>query len=296
MEFIPPSEIASKVMTLLREAKKEIIIVSPYVNVTDWEKMKKSLAKAIENNVTIKFFVRKGTNDNLIPLKELGINPIKIENLHAKVYINENYAIATSQNIIEYSDKYSIDFGYKTKTVEERKELIDFVNTYVDKIDYNEFEVDEVIANSLNCKIVIENSTYEHKHSEIKNKSHYKQLSDKFHLEFEGFKSNQKNRYLYFSKINNSKTIPNTSYLHIDNYYTLSINIEKFNYKKFAFYFTNNNIELLNNYSLRVSNEPDYKHKFLSFINISENSNFEDLITDYITITKIILDNDFKIA
>ena len=31
MKFIPPLEISSKIMTLIEEAEKEIILVSPYV-------------------------------------------------------------------------------------------------------------------------------------------------------------------------------------------------------------------------------------------------------------------------
>ena len=38
MKFIPPLEIASKIMTLITEADKELILVSPYVKINEWEK------------------------------------------------------------------------------------------------------------------------------------------------------------------------------------------------------------------------------------------------------------------
>ena len=41
MKFIAPLEKASKIMTLIVEAEKELILVSPYVKINDWEKMKK---------------------------------------------------------------------------------------------------------------------------------------------------------------------------------------------------------------------------------------------------------------
>ena len=46
-------EIASKIMTLIVEAEKELILVSPYVKINDWDKMKKSLLKAVNKGVAI---------------------------------------------------------------------------------------------------------------------------------------------------------------------------------------------------------------------------------------------------
>jgi len=45
MKFIVPLEIASKIMTLIVEAEKELILVSPYVKINDWDKMKKVYPK-----------------------------------------------------------------------------------------------------------------------------------------------------------------------------------------------------------------------------------------------------------
>ena len=37
MNYIEPLEISSKIMTLIDEAEEELIIVSPYVDIKDWE-------------------------------------------------------------------------------------------------------------------------------------------------------------------------------------------------------------------------------------------------------------------
>lgn len=131
MKFIPPLEIASQIMTLIQEAEKELIIVSPYVNITGWDKMKKRLLNAVANNLKMTFIARKNAKQNFSELESLGIKPILVDDLHAKVYICETYAIVTSLNMIHYSDINSIDVAYKTETEAERKELIDFVNKYV---------------------------------------------------------------------------------------------------------------------------------------------------------------------
>lgn len=131
MKFIPPLEIASKIMTLIQEAQQELIIVSPYVNIGKWDKMKKCLRKAVERGVEITFIVRKNAVQDLSELELLNIDPILVDDLHAKVYINENSAIVTSLNLIHYSDINSIDIAYLTEDSEQRNELMDFVNRYV---------------------------------------------------------------------------------------------------------------------------------------------------------------------
>lgn len=131
MKFIPPLEISSKIMTLIQEANEELILVSAYVELDNWSKMKRCLEKAVSRNVKITFFARENAKQNLNFLKQNGIKLILVKDLHAKLYINENYGIVTSQNIIEYSDKNSIDIGYVTEKASERKELVDFVHKYI---------------------------------------------------------------------------------------------------------------------------------------------------------------------
>lgn len=141
MKFIPPLEIASKIMTLIVEAEKELILVSPYVKINDWDKMKKSLSKAVNKGVNVTFFTRQGTNCDLTPLKTLNIKPIVITGLHAKVYMNEKFAIVSSQNLTHSSDIHSIDFAYQTENDMERNEVIDFIKNYITNIKSIEVKV-----------------------------------------------------------------------------------------------------------------------------------------------------------
>lgn len=131
MKFIPPLEISSKIMTLIEDAEKEIILVSPYVSITAWTKMKKCLERAVKRNVKITFFARENATQDLSFIKQIGVKLILVKDLHAKLYLNENYAIITSQNISQYSDTNSIDVGYVTEKSVERKELVDFISKYI---------------------------------------------------------------------------------------------------------------------------------------------------------------------
>ncbi|AXO79980.1 hypothetical protein DZC78_06125 [Olleya aquimaris] len=114
MKFIPPLEIASKIMTLIEESDKELILVSPYVELSNWNKMKKCIDRAIKRGVKIIFVARKNAKQNLSFLKQSGIKLIFVNDLHAKLYINDSYGIVTSQNIVYYSDINSIDIAYRT--------------------------------------------------------------------------------------------------------------------------------------------------------------------------------------
>ncbi|MFP9097645.1 hypothetical protein ACLI09_01210 [Flavobacterium sp. RHBU_24] len=118
-------------MTLIQDADKEVIIVSPYVDLSKWDKMKKCLEKAVQKGIKITFIARRNAKQDLSVLSNIGITPTLIDDLHAKVYINDSYAIVTSLNLVQYSDINSIDIAYRTDTKAERKELLGFVDKYI---------------------------------------------------------------------------------------------------------------------------------------------------------------------
>ena len=141
-------------MSLIQDAEEELIIVSPYVNIEGWKKMKKTLSDAISRSVNIKYYVRSGTNCDLQPLKDIGIKPILVDDLHTKLYISEKQAIITSQNMTQSSDDYSIDFGHEIDDLSEVQQLKEYVNKYISvkikakKIQFNEvygFEYDQYV-------------------------------------------------------------------------------------------------------------------------------------------------------
>lgn len=131
MIFIPPMEIATRIMTLIDNAQKELILVSPYISIDNWKKLKKCLQRAADRGVTITIYARENAQQNLDILRTFKVNLILVKDLHAKIYLNDTYAIASSQNLIQYSDDNSIDFGYSTETEEERQQLLGLINQYL---------------------------------------------------------------------------------------------------------------------------------------------------------------------
>lgn len=133
MDLIHPAEISGKIMTLLDQAKEEFIIISPYNNITYWRKLLTRIQKAQERGVRITWYTRANVRDNSLELiRGLGIEPIEVENLHCKLYLNESKAVVTSMNLSQVSDNASLDIGYYITEPDKYTELKDFVKTYIE--------------------------------------------------------------------------------------------------------------------------------------------------------------------
>ncbi len=128
MKFIKPSEISSKIMSLIEETDEYIILVSPYVKISKWHKMLNKIDGLKSRNIPFKFFIREG-DDNLnsaLELEDLGYMFSEIPKLHAKLYLNEKQAIVTSLNLLLSSEISSIELGYLTESPVEHAELVEF--------------------------------------------------------------------------------------------------------------------------------------------------------------------------
>jgi len=134
MEIIKPAEISAKIMTLIDEAEREIIIVSPYNKISGWTKLINRIKKAQEKGIQIRYYSRKNgvKSDNSEEVfNNLGIEPILIDDLHAKIYLNEESAIITSMNLHYTSDQKSIDIGCKTQTNDEYDQVLAIVKKHI---------------------------------------------------------------------------------------------------------------------------------------------------------------------
>ncbi|MCB0408849.1 MAG: hypothetical protein KDD29_01440, partial [Flavobacteriales bacterium] len=131
MELINPAEISGKIMTLIDQAEKEIIIVSPYNKFRNWKKLTQRIKKAIDRGVKINWYIRKNVDNNANEIYQIGIQPIEIENLHCKMYLNERHAVVTSMNLHEFSDASSIDIGYYITDNQKHNELMNFIDVYI---------------------------------------------------------------------------------------------------------------------------------------------------------------------
>lgn len=133
MKIIQPLKIQGEILDLIDTAKKEIVIISPYNEITGWEQTQRIIKRSQSNKVKITWYSRlnakqKYSNELWDIFK---INPILIENLHAKIYLNEKVAIVTSMNFCKASAEKSTDIGTKTENQKEYQDVYTFYETYI---------------------------------------------------------------------------------------------------------------------------------------------------------------------
>ncbi|MFD1469894.1 hypothetical protein ACFQ48_16820 [Hymenobacter caeli] len=133
MKIIQSHDIQSKLMDVILKAKKELVIVSPYVNLTYSKQVSAALIAARNRGVSIDFYIRDDATNHLSKeqVLSMGITPRLIPNLHAKLYFNELTGIISSLNLLSSSIGNSIEIGGQLETAEELDELRLFITQFI---------------------------------------------------------------------------------------------------------------------------------------------------------------------
>ena len=119
-KFVTGKELIKQVDTIIHEAKKELLVISPYIKLDDY--FKKQLFKKHKGNSELHILIAFGKNENNLQksltkedleyFKDFpNISIVYIPNLHAKYYANENKGIITSINLYDHSFKNNVEFG-----------------------------------------------------------------------------------------------------------------------------------------------------------------------------------------
>lgn len=134
MKIIPPYQITSEILAVIHEAEAYLILVSPYVDFSNWEAMKAAIQSALKRNVKIKFYVRFEDKNfkSWEQVEALGIVPKLVKNLHTKIYFSEKTGIVTSMNLLTSSNLNGIEFGSIYNTTEEMDELKSYIKKYLE--------------------------------------------------------------------------------------------------------------------------------------------------------------------
>lgn len=111
-EFLTTSGISMHIEDIIIEAKQELILVSPYLQIsrTLFQRLKDASDKGIK--ITIVYGKDQLNHKEHASLSEL--NSIFLyfsDNLHAKCYYNEYKMVITSMNMYEYSEKNKREMG-----------------------------------------------------------------------------------------------------------------------------------------------------------------------------------------
>ncbi|MBD2716726.1 hypothetical protein KBK19_16900 [Microvirga sp. STR05] len=137
MKLIQSHDVQSKLLHVILSAQKELVIVSPYVNLTYTKSVSNALIAAQKRNVQIAFYIRDDQSNSVSreQVQNMGLTPRPIPNLHAKLYFNETTGIIASLNLLSSSIGNSIEIGAQLETAEELAELRLFVEQFITPFD-----------------------------------------------------------------------------------------------------------------------------------------------------------------
>ena len=106
-DFLDASGVSAAITELIKNAEKDIYIISPYINLTSLSK--KYLQSIDGKKIPISIIYRSDATlnpEDLAFFKQLQSAQIyKCDDLHAKCYINELFGIITSMNLYEQDRK-----------------------------------------------------------------------------------------------------------------------------------------------------------------------------------------------
>ena len=126
MSILNPAENISSIISLIENARKFVVLVSPYSHLLGWDKLKHAINNASERNIDVSYYVREGQGSKGI--EELNVKIYEVPMLHAKMFFNESVAIISSFHLMNNSD---INWAFILNDQEEYKELINFFELYV---------------------------------------------------------------------------------------------------------------------------------------------------------------------
>ncbi|WP_395063218.1 phospholipase D family protein [Flavobacterium sp.] len=115
-EFLTTSGVSYQVESIIKEAKKKLVLISPFVQIS--KVLIERLHNASEKGVQIILIYGK---DELKPFEKEQLNSIEnlklyfYQNLHAKCYFNEKTMVITSMNLYEFSEKHNREMGVLIK-------------------------------------------------------------------------------------------------------------------------------------------------------------------------------------
>lgn len=111
--FVSTTGISSSIEQIIKNSKKKLTLISPYLNPSDY--FYRMLAEAEKRKVKVTLVY--GKDRQLKPEVEKKLYSYKnlqiyfYLNLHAKCYFNESILLITSMNLLNYSEKHNREMG-----------------------------------------------------------------------------------------------------------------------------------------------------------------------------------------
>jgi phosphatidylserine/phosphatidylglycerophosphate/cardiolipin synthase-like enzyme len=201
-KYLRTSSITAELENLIRDARKELYIISPYLKLSD--NMKELLNDKEREKVDVRIIFGK---QELAPTEMRYLEKLKYvrlyfsKNLHAKCYLNENKMIIASMNLYEFSQQHNREMGILIDTAnEEDKEVYEDASTDIESIMHNSEDFSYIQAPQKN--IVEENKTNNSNgKSKVQNYSNSKLLTTKELSQKTGLSSRKVNSWFVDNKL-----------------------------------------------------------------------------------------------
>ena len=126
MKISDPLENINSIISLINNANKTVVIVSPYTNLKGWDNLKTAINNASNRGVNVSYYVRKG--EGVHGTEDLDVKVIEVPMLHAKMFFSETEAIISSFHLIANQD---INWAYILENPDEYNQLTDFFKKHI---------------------------------------------------------------------------------------------------------------------------------------------------------------------
>ncbi len=120
-EFLTREGIVDHIGRIIKEAEKEIVLISPYINAdNDTKKLIEDTTRAVTIHVIYGKREKLKQNEREF-FDQRSVKLSYRKDLHAKCYLNEKEAILTSMNLYEYSQLYNDEMGILVSREDDRE-------------------------------------------------------------------------------------------------------------------------------------------------------------------------------
>ena len=135
MKLIAKSDIANRVVDVVNSAESWLLVASPYVHFHFWPAFINAVRSARQNNVSVAFYIRPNTSRPLSEVveqfRDIHVMPYFVDNLHAKIYLNEQLGVVTSFNLYQPTAKRNIEIGFQTENAIEVADIKQYFDDHI---------------------------------------------------------------------------------------------------------------------------------------------------------------------
>ncbi len=128
IEFLTDWQIGDGLLRIVREARQQLTLVSPYNR--HWGHLKREVEAAQRRGVAVAAYYRAEDPAHAPEYEGASITPVCM--LHAKIYANEKVALVTTMNLVETSAAYSREVGLLVRDPKLRREIDEYVQSLAD--------------------------------------------------------------------------------------------------------------------------------------------------------------------